>query len=86
MWIIGDHCGSLDQLRADSEPVIGSPHLHVNSEGPDVERVDRLPQPMGELHPVQPAPGPGEEAGGEGAVHRHLQGRQGTTGESLPLV
>lgn len=49
------------------------PDLHVDPEGPDVERVDGLPQPGGQVHPVQPTPGPGQEPGGEGAVQRHLQ-------------
>ena len=32
--------------------------LHVHPEGPDVQAVDRFPQPGGQLHLVQPPPGP----------------------------
>lgn len=37
--------------------------LHVHPKGPDVEAEDRLPQPGGQLHVVQPAPRTGEQAG-----------------------
>lgn len=47
--------------------------LHVDPEGPDVEGVDGLPEPVRQVHAVETAPGPREQASGEGAVQRHLQ-------------
>lgn len=47
--------------------------LHVDPKGPDVEGVDGLPEPVREVHAIETAPGPGEEARWEGAVQRHLQ-------------
>lgn len=47
--------------------------LHVDPKGPDVQGVDGLPEPVRQLHAVETAPGPGEEARWEGAVQRHLQ-------------
>lgn len=42
--------------------------LHVDPEGPDVQAVDGFPQPGGQLHLVQPAPGPGEHARRDGLI------------------
>lgn len=47
--------------------------LHVDPKGPDVQGVDGLPEPVRQVHAIETAPGPREEAGWEGAVQRHLQ-------------
>lgn len=51
--------------------------LHVDAEGPDVQGVDRFPEPGGEVQPIETTPGPREEASREGAVQRHLQHQAG---------
>lgn len=45
-----------------------SPDLHVDSEGPDVQREDRFPEPAGEVQLIETTPGPRQETGREGAV------------------
>lgn len=55
----------------EQKPVV--PDLHVDPKGPDVERVDGLPQPCGQVQPIQSTPGTGQEPSREGAVQRHLQ-------------
>ncbi|KAF3848376.1 hypothetical protein F7725_014873 [Dissostichus mawsoni] len=44
---------------------------------PDVQRVDGLPQPGGQLHAVQTAPGSGEEAGREGVKYLYKSFKEG---------
>lgn len=48
-------------------------YLHVDPKGPDVQGVDGLPEPVRQVHVIETAPGPREQASGEGAVQRHLQ-------------
>lgn len=48
-------------------------YLHVDPKGPDVQGVDGLPEPVRQVHAIKTAPGPREQASGEGAVQRHLQ-------------
>lgn len=48
-------------------------YLHVDPKGPDVQRVDGLPEPVRQVHVIKTAPGPRQQASGEGAVQRHLQ-------------
>lgn len=53
------------------------PYLHVDPKRPDVQRVQGLPQPGGEFHLIDATPGPRDEAHGEGAIQRHLNGKKG---------
>lgn len=48
--------------------------LHVHPKGPDVQAVHRLPQPRGQLHLVQAAPGSREQPRWDRLVQGHLRG------------
>lgn len=54
--------------------------LHVDPEGPDVEAVDGLPQPGGQLHLVQAPPGSREQASGNRFVECNLRRDEGHRG------
>lgn len=45
------------KTNKQQKPVV--PDLHVDPEGPDVQRIDGFPQPGGEIHSVQSTPGTG---------------------------
>lgn len=53
--------------------------LHVHPKGPDVQAIDRPAQPVRQLHLVEAAPGPRQQARG----HRLVQGHLWATGRQM---
>lgn len=56
--------------------ILHSRLLHVHPEGPDVQAVHRLPQPRGQLHLVQAAPGSREQPRRDRLVQGNLSGER----------